>query len=67
MKKINTMVEELQNFIESVIDKAEAPVKKVLNFVKKHRKLIFAIVVAYLVFKYVFGEESDENFGGDEE
>ena len=60
MKNINKTVDQVEKFIGKVINDAEAPVKKVLDFVKKHKKLIFMIVVAYLVFKYVFGEDGGE-------
>ena len=60
MKKLNNLADEIQAAIEKVITKAEEPVKKVLEFAKKHKRLIFIIVLTYITFKYVFGSDDDE-------
>lgn len=47
--------------VETVLGKTEAVLKKgiddVVSFIKKHKRLLFAIVAVYLGYQYLFGDE----------
>jgi len=50
----------LEKEIESLTGKAETMVDDIVEYAKKHRKLILVVLIFYLTSKYFFGEEEDE-------
>jgi hypothetical protein len=66
-KKIETALDKanstLERFGETVKNYAEGP-KKVLNdvieFLKKHKRLLIAVGLLYLLFDYLFSENTEE-------
>jgi hypothetical protein len=60
MKKLNKVLENVEGSLDELIKEASKPLKGVLEFVGKHKKILLVVGVMVLVFKYLFNEEEEE-------
>jgi hypothetical protein len=57
MNKFSKTFKNVENDLEGLIESVKAPANSVLEFIKNHKKLIFTLVVGYLVYRYLFYDE----------
>lgn len=69
MKNVNKAMVEVEQMLDRVFKEAESPIKSVLSFVRKHKRMIFTLALVYVVFKYMFADDvkKEEEYTEDEE
>lgn len=64
MKKLEKTITQIENDVETfakkIFGEVKKPVESIVNFVKKHKKILAILAVAYIGFNYLFAE-TDEN------
>jgi len=63
-KKINKAVDKLTNSSDGFLKQL---LNSLMGFVKRHKKLIFIVVLIYVVFVFLFGEETVKKQDDDDE
>lgn len=53
---MDDLTKKVEKELDSLSDKVSSTVKDVVAFVKKHKKIIVAIVAIYFVYKFLFDE-----------
>jgi hypothetical protein len=57
IEKVFTNAEEK---IEEIMDGVKKPLDNVVDFIKKHKKIIFMLVILYATYSYLFDEPTEE-------
>lgn len=57
--KIDAVVEKVEGKLMELEKTVEAPIKALIGFVKKHKKLIVILALGYLVVHFLFNEDSE--------
>lgn len=56
MIKLNRVLTDVEGAINKLLKEANKPLRGILEFLNKHKKLILAIGVVIFIFKYLFNE-----------
>ena len=52
-------IKKIEKDIDKLLEKADAPIKEVGDFIKGHKKILITLAIIYLVYRYLFEEDSD--------
>ena len=58
--KIQKTLNKLENTFEDIIDDLKKPISEIIEVLKRHKKLIVIGVVGYLIYRYLFETDTEE-------